>query len=156
MIFDRLSNSVQYEKLGEKIKKGFDFLKNNDLKNFQDGRYIIEGDENEPEIYANIQTLTTKKEEEKKWEVHRKYIDIQYVIEGEEKMGFGVLEGFKEVTVKYDETKDIEFLEGKKYSFVKLQQGDFAVFFPSDVHAPMLAVNDPCEIKKVIVKIKCA
>ena len=91
MIFDRLNNSKQYFILGEKFKKAFDFLINTDLKNIKEGRYEIMGNE----IYANIQSLTTKQKSEKKWEVHRDYIDIQYVIKGKEAMGYGILEDLK-------------------------------------------------------------
>ena len=148
MIFDNLSNYAQYCDI-KGLKEGFEFLKNADLKNLKDGSYKIDGDR----IFANVQTLTTKPKEEKKWEVHRKYIDIQYVIKGFECMGFGLLEDFKNVIIPYNDTKDVEFLEGEKFSFVNVEEGNFTVFFPNDVHAPMLAVNNPKEIKKVIVKI---
>lgn len=149
MIYDRLANLKQYDILGEKFIKAFEFLKNTDLKNIEDGSYEIMG----KEIYANIQTLKTKPIEEKKWEVHRKYIDIQYVISGEEKMGYGILEDFKTIITPYDGEKDVEFLNGEKFNFVNVQEGDFVIFYPNDVHAPMLAYNEPREIKKVIVKI---
>lgn len=149
MIYDRLSNSKQYDVLGEKFKKAFDFLKNTDLKNIKDGSYEISG----KEIYANVQSLKTKPIEEKKWEVHRKYIDIQYVILGQEKMGYGILEDFKEITLAYNNEKDVEFLNGKEFNFVDVKAGDFVIFYPNDVHAPMLAYEKPQEIKKVIVKI---
>ncbi|MBR5303357.1 MAG: YhcH/YjgK/YiaL family protein [Candidatus Gastranaerophilales bacterium] len=149
MIYDRLSNCEQYYVFGDKFKKAFDFLKNTDLKNIEDGSYEIQGQE----IYANIQSLNTKSPEEKKWEVHRKYIDIQYVISGEEKMGYGVLEDFSQITQAYDEQKDVEFLNGDTFNFVNVQEGDFVVFFDNDVHAPMLAINESMLIKKVIVKI---
>ena len=149
MIYDRLSNCEQYYVLGEKFKKAFDFLKNTNLKNIEDGSYEIDG----KEIYANIQSLKTKPIEEKKWEVHRKYIDIQYVIKGEEKMGYGILEDFKTITESYDSEKDVEFLNGEKFNFVDVQSGDFVVFYPNDVHAPMLAKSEPMNIKKIIVKI---
>ena len=101
----------------------------------------------------NVQTLQTKPVEEKKWEVHQKYIDIQYVISGEEKMGFGLWNDFTDVVVPYDEKKDVEFLNGEKYNFVDVKEGEFVIFYPDDVHAPMLAVNETKKIKKVIVKI---
>ena len=149
MIYDRLSNCEQYFILGEKFKKAFDFLKNTNLKNLEDGSYEILG----KEIYANVQSLKTKPIEEKKWEVHRKYIDIQYVIKGKEKMGYGILEDFSEITNPYDNEKDVEFLDGKDFNFVNVKEGDFVIFYPNDVHAPMLAYDKPTEIKKVIVKI---
>ena len=152
MIFDRLSNAKQYYKLDSSLQKGFEFLLNNDLSKMEDGKHIILGDE----IYANVQTLNTKPEEEKKWEVHRRYIDIQYVIKGEEKMGYGILEDFQEVVEKYDENRDVAFLntaDNKNFNFINVKAGDFVVFYPNDVHAPMLAVEKSKSIKKVIVKI---
>lgn len=149
MIYDRLSNCKQYYPLGEKFKNAFDFLKNTDLTSLEDGSYEIDG----KEIYANVQSLKTKSIEEKKWEVHRRYIDIQYVISGKEKMGYGILEDFGENVIPYDDEKDVEFLNGEKYNFVNVQMGDFVIFYPNDVHAPMLAYDEPMNIKKVIVKI---
>jgi len=149
MIYDRLSNCEQYYVLGNKFKKAFEFLKNTDLITLSDGSYEIDG----KEIYANVQSLKTKPIEEKKWEVHRKYIDIQYVICGSEKMGYGILEDFSEILVPYDNEKDVEFLNGEKYNFVNVGAGDFVIFFDNDVHAPMLAYDEPMNIKKVIVKI---
>ncbi len=149
MIFDRLSNSKQYEKLNEKFKNGFDFLKNNNLKEMKDGRYdIAEG------VFANVQSLKTKNKTAKKWEAHKDYIDIQYVIKGEECMGYGILEDFKKVVVPYDKEKDIEFLDGEKFNYINVNENDFVIFYPNDVHAPMLSVKEDVEIKKVIVKIK--
>ena len=149
MIYDRLNNAAQYYSLGEKIKKGFEFLANSNLSELKEGRYEIEGDE----IYANVQTLETKPECEKKWEVHRKYIDIQYIIKGREKMGYGILEDFTKTVSPYDEKTDAAFLDGEKFNFINVFQGDFVIFCPNDVHAPMLAIDKPEEIKKVIVKI---
>ena len=139
----------QYYAMNEKFKTAFEFLTNTDLINLEDGSYEIQG----REIYVNIQSLKTKPVEDKKWEVHRKYIDIQHVIKGEEKMGYGILEDFKEVEIPYDSEKDVEFLNGKQFNFVDVKEGDFVIFYPNDVHAPMLACNEPLEIKKVIVKI---
>ena len=149
MILDRLSNSKQYEKLNEKFKIGFDFLKNNNLKEMKDGRYdIAEG------VFANVQSLKTKNKTEKKWEAHKDYIDIQYVIKGEESKGYGILEDFKKVVVPYDKEKDIEFLDGEKFNYIDVNENDFVIFYPNDVHAPMLSVKEDVGIKKVIVKIK--
>ena len=149
MIFDRLSNCEQYIKMNEKFKLAFDFLNKTNLKTIEDGSYEILG----KEIFANVQSLSTKPIEEKKWEVHRKYIDIQLVISGKEKMGYGILDDFSEITVPYSDEKDVEFLDGKEFNFVDVKEGNFVIFYPQDVHAPMLAVEKPMNIKKVIVKI---
>lgn len=150
MIFDRLNNAEQYFCLGKNIKRGFDFLLNSDLEKLEDGKYEICGED----IFANVQSLKTKPIEEQKWEVHRKYIDIQFVIKGKEKMGYGILADFNTNIVPYDDEKDVEFLDGKNFNYVNVRQGDFVIFYPNDVHAPMLAYDDCEDIKKVIVKIK--
>ena len=150
MIYDKLSNCEQYFALGEKFKKAFNFLKNTDFTSIEDGSYEIDG----KDFYVNIQSLQTKPIEEKKWEVHRKYIDIQYVINGKEKMGYGILEDFKEVITPYDDKKDVEFLNGEKFNFVDVEENNFVIFYPNDVNAPMLACDEMMDIRKVIVKIK--
>ena len=122
---------------------------NSDLKNLKEGRHAICGDE----IYANVQTLETKSVEEQKWEVHRKYIDIQYVIKGKEKMGYGILEDFKDTVIPYDDKKDVAFLDNGKANYIDVYEGSFVIFYPNDVHAPMLSVSDNEVIKKVIVKV---
>lgn len=149
MIYDNLNNCEQYYVLGEKFKKAFEFLKTADLKGIKDGSYEIDG----KEIYANIQSLKTKPDDEKKWEVHRKYIDIQYVILGKEKMGYGLLKDYSEIEKSYDNKKDVEFLNGEKFNFIDVEAGNFVIFYPNDVHAPMLASDKPMDIKKVIVKV---
>ncbi len=164
MIFDRLNNAKQYFSLNKKFKKAFEFLLNNDLNSLQDGKYIIEPakisqnnnkNDNCDEIYANVQTLTTKNKSLKNWEVHKKYIDIQYVIHGQECMEYGILEDFKDTVEKYDDEKDVEFLTSTNYfNSINVKAGNFVIFYPNDVHAPMLSVWEDKEIKKVIVKIK--
>lgn len=149
MIFDSIENASKYFILGEKIKKGFDFLLNTDLENLKPDRYEIENDE----IFANVQILTTKNKEDKKWEAHRKYIDIQYLIKGRECMGYGLLKNFK-TSVEYDDKNDIEFLSGDKFNYINLSKGEFVIFYPDDIHAPVLNADENKEIKKVIVKIK--
>lgn len=67
-------------------------------------------------------------------------------------MGYGIYEDFK-TSEKYDEIKDVEFLEGEKYNYINVEENEFVIFYPNDVHAPMLCVENPEQIKKVIVKI---
>ncbi len=153
MIFDNIKNAHLYYQLGEKIKNGFEFLLNNDLDKIPPAIYDVSDG-----IYANVQELETKLPHLAKFEAHREYIDIQYVIKGNERMDFSLVDDFIS-DVPYDTKKDVEFLKLKDDSFcpntINVHKGDFAIFFPHDVHAPMLSCNEGCEIiKKVIVKIK--
>ena len=153
MIFDSIENARSYYSFGDKFEKAFEFILNNDLKTLSCGRHdIAEG------IYANVCEVDLKMAHLAKFEAHRKYIDIQYVISGSERMDFALIDNFAG-DIPYDKEKDIEFLKLKEDSscpnVINVKTGDFAIFFPQDVHAPMLSCGDGIEkIKKVIVKIK--
>lgn len=149
MIIDKLENAYLYYGLNENLKLGLEYLQNTDLINTPDGKHIIAGDD----IFANVQTGLTKNPETTPWEYHRVYTDIQYVIKGAEIMGWDNLEKFI-VTEEYNEEKDVAFgrVEG---SYVTVPQGYFVIFTPQDAHQPMLQIDAPEEVKKVIVKVKC-
>ena len=106
-IFDSIENAQLYHPLSEKIKDAFDFIKSTDWKNLTPGKYVY--NEN---IYGNLQEYETKRPQDAEFEVHRDYYDIQYVISGEEVMGFGSLDDFK-VTKEYDKEKDVHSLHQK-------------------------------------------
>ncbi len=160
MILDNIKNAGLYYCLNKRFQKAFEFLINSDLKNFDDGKYVIDSEN----IFANVQTLELKPKKELKWEAHRKYIDIQFIIKNNELMGVYDTNEFKKIKEDYDETKDLIFYENennsdgskKNYNFITLKENDFVIFYPQDVHAPMLRIeNDKKEtVKKVIVKIK--
>jgi YhcH/YjgK/YiaL family protein len=148
MIVDNIKNAQFYYSLGEKFQKAFEFLKNTDLLALDNGRYCLEGDD----VFAIVQEYQTKPEAEGKFEVHRKYIDIQYIVKGEEKLGYLHLDAFIQKG-DFDEEKDIVFGEGKGV-FVKAKEGNFVIFAPQDAHMPSIAVYEPLPVKKVVIKIK--
>ena len=82
MILDRLSNAEMYRKLSERFAIGFDYLAQ-DLSHVPDGRYEIQGDQ----VFAMVQSYDTKPREQGKWEPHRQYADIQFMITGREPHG---------------------------------------------------------------------
>ncbi len=146
MIKDRIERAETYYEISENLKKGFEWIKNNDLLNMPDGRYEI--DENN---YANIQSYDTK--ENAPFEAHRKYIDIQYMINGEERCGIADYK-FCSVKEAYNDDKDIEFLNCEKSNYYQvLKNGEFLVFFPHDAHQPALYSGNKQFVKKVIVKV---
>lgn len=148
MIKDKLENAQKYNHLGEKFIKAFEFLKNTDLKNLENGKYEIEGDK----IFVSVQDYHTKPLCEGKFEAHEKYTDIQFIIAGEEQLGYGDIKNFKPVTF-YDDKNDIVFLEGEG-DFAKAQVNDFLIFTPQDAHMPCIATDKPAYVKKAVVKVK--
>ena len=147
MIKDKLEHAGTYYGISARLKQGFEWLKNNDMVNMPDGKHIIDGDK----IFANVQSYDTK--DDAPFEGHRKYIDIQYMINGEEKV---VVTDYSNcsTTEEYNEEKDIEFLKSNVNAHYQvLEQGDFLVFFPQDAHQPALDNNKKRFVKKVIVKV---
>jgi len=85
-------------------------------------------------------------------EAHRKYLDVQYVIEGEELMGYAPL-GTQEILEPYKAENDIIFFKGEK-SFIKVSSGMFAIFFPEDVHMPGIRAGKVSDVKKLVIKVR--
>ena len=147
MIVDRLANASLYRAIHPRLAAGFDFLGKLDPGAFAPGRTEIEGDT----LFAIAQEYETRPREAGKWEAHRRYIDIQYLVEGEEAMGYAPLERLA-VTQPYDAAKDCLLLQGEG-SLVHLRAGEFAVFYPQDAHMPSLAIGTPSPVKKVVIKV---
>jgi YhcH/YjgK/YiaL family protein len=148
MIIDRIENSHLYENISERINKSFEYIRTTDLKNLPAGKYPIDGEN----IFALVSEYQTKSESEGKLEAHKKYIDVQYVISGEELMGY-VPVGNQQILEPYKEDNDIVFFTGDK-SFTKVSAGMFAIFFPEDVHMPGIASGKSSTVKKLVIKVR--
>ncbi len=147
MIIDSLENVKHYRNLSERIKKAFEFLEEIDFETIDPGRYNVEGDE----IFALVSEYNTKKPSDVLPEAHERHIDIQYMIKGEEIMGYAPLED-QDILKPYDAEKDIVFYQSQ-ISNLRVSEGMFAVFFPTDVHAPGIMVETQKPVKKVVVKV---
>jgi YhcH/YjgK/YiaL family protein len=147
MIVDKLENGAYYYSLGARIQKAIEYLKNSSLSEIEVGKYQIEGDD----IFALVSEYDTKSVETGLWEAHKRYIDIQYIIKGSEKIGYTSVENLK-TTVEYDESKDILFGTANG-DFVTLQQGMFMILAPQDGHMPSIYCEKPERVKKVVIKI---
>ena len=145
MIKDRLENAKIYYGLSERIKKGFDWLINTDFTQIQDGRYEID-----ERLYANVQTYNTK--EDALFEAHREYIDIQYILKGEEKIGIVNYNNCKS-EIPYKIEKDIEFLNSADGEWISLKEGEFMILYPQDAHKPSINLHEKSKVKKVVVKV---
>jgi YhcH/YjgK/YiaL family protein len=146
MILDTLENSHLYNSISKRIAKGFDFLLHTDLEAIPSGKHDIEGDT----IFALVQEYQTKPLIECKLESHKKYIDIQYVIRGEELMG--VTTKSNQTILEQNEEKDYTFYEGAT-SLVRVSKGMFTIFFPDDLHQPCIQSGSASEVKKVVIKV---
>lgn len=149
MIKNSLKYTKNYYNLSEKIKLGLEFLESHDLKAMENGKYEILGED----VYINIQEYTSKPETDGKWEAHRKYIDIQVLIKGSEKIGVGEIQDFT-TTEAYDEEKDVEFLTtNSSQQFITMRENDYIILYPYDVHMPQISIDKPTAVKKAVVKV---
>ena len=147
MIKDCLDNAGIYYNISKNLKRGFEWLKSNDLDKLESGKYIIDSDK----IYANVQEYTTKTDA--KYEAHKKYVDIQYMIRGEELVGVCSKSNCT-TCIEYENSADIEFLDCKKEDiWQKLGKGEFLVLFPNDAHKPSMSIKKPSTVKKAVVKV---
>lgn len=148
---DKREFAVSYHSHKDRWDKAFKFLKAHNLGHLEIKRYDIVGDT----VYAPVSEYFSKSENEARFEVHKKYIDIQYVIAGEENIGVAPLSAKKESIVPYDEAKDIEFMTVTDSTYHKANPANFFIFFPSQIHKPGMRVDsDSTPIRKIVIKIK--
>lgn len=150
MIYDKITNSATYAALSQDIRESLAYLKQMS-PDTPVGVYEIS-----PRARAIVSEYITKPVNEKGFEAHREYIDIQYLLAGEEQIACQPLEYLKE-TVPYNAEKDIIFFEDGgaiPAQNLPIGNGFFAILFPQDGHMPCLSLTAPVAVKKVVVKVK--
>lgn len=151
MIFDNLKNCENYYGINKNFEKAFDFIKKAVSENLPAGEYEIDG----KDLYASVQEYTSKTKENGRFEGHRKYIDIQYIISGIESIE--VIDISKATAnTEYNDVNDVEFYDDTdKACKCVIESGEFAIFLLNDIHKPGMAFeNNPSPIKKIVVKVK--
>jgi len=148
MILDSIANIERYRSLSLNISKAIDYILSGKAENLPAGKTEIDGDE----VFLLMNEYETKDQTECKTESHRIYIDIQWMIAGSEKVGFSFLDNQK-VTESYNHEKDYTFYDAS-LDYFELKQGWFAIFFPTDLHCPSIAVHTHMKIRKAVLKVK--
>ncbi len=144
MILDNIKYVDNYKGLGD-VYTALKFIKDTDFSNVELGKYQL--NEN---VYYMVQEYETKPKDVS--EVHQKYIDIQYIVSGEEVIGVAPLEIEKQLTEAKPE-KDVWKYTCKTQDLA-LYSGDFMVLYPNDIHKPGAQLNQSVKVKKVVVKVK--
>jgi biofilm protein TabA len=132
------------------FRKAIEFLRLRDVRNLPDGTVEIDGSN----VYAIIQRYETANAGMPKFEYHRKYLDIQFIADGEEIIGWTPAESI-DVTEEYSQEKDICFGTARsgKWTPVYLSAGQLAILYPEDGHAPRLAAGAPVKVMKIVIKV---
>ncbi|MDD2467582.1 MAG: YhcH/YjgK/YiaL family protein [Desulfobulbus sp.] len=146
MILDTIENLSSYYFLNSGFKKAFDFLSRADLKDLPAGKYEIDGEH----IFAIIVNDLGEAKNEGLLEVHRKYIDIQFVVAGTDEMGWKPKSLCLHPKSNYDEESDAQNFKDEPATWISVQKNSYAIFFPEDAHMAMFSSGI---IHKVIIKV---
>ena len=147
MITDTITNAARYAALHPDFAEAFRLLQSLDLAALPDGQVPC----GNPNIRLFIQTETLCTREAALPEAHLNHIDIQVPLNGRETYGW-IDRGRLKNGLGYDEKRDIEFFDCEPETWLTLQPGEFALFFPNDAHAPL--VGEEKSIRKAVFKIR--
>lgn len=146
MILSTLSQSDRYAALHPLFPRAFDYMRDTDLLALAPGRYPIL----DKQLFVIVENLPGRVREAAKLECHRRYIDIQLVLEGSDEMGWRPLADCTQPVGDYSEEKDIRFFQDAPASWIATPPGAFCIFFTEDAHAPLVSSGN---IRKAIFKV---
>ncbi len=144
MIIDKLDNIMFYEPMVKNLNKGLQAV--NALKILEEDKYQFEGG------YFMVQKGETKPLSEGTFEAHRKYVDVQIVMEGSEEVAFADISDL-ETVVSYDPDKDCERLSGDRSHHILISKGMFYMAFPHDGHKPVSHTDEKHCFTKIVMKL---
>jgi YhcH/YjgK/YiaL family protein len=149
MIYDRFENLDLYCQPGTRLHRALVYVRDV-ASTVAEGRTELEGDR----LYASVSTYDTSTREERRFEAHKKYIDVQAVLEGEECIDVS-LEKDLPILEAYDDKKEVMFLRPpKEFASLVMQTGCLADFYPQDVHRPGCNLRDQRRVRKLVVKVQ--
>jgi len=149
MIIDTLANASKYTSLHPLFAKAFEYINSTDLANIEIGKYDIA--EGLKAIFSEKPGMSAA-ESIAKFECHNKNIDIQLCIKGKETIGWKPRQNCTAPKGEYNPDKDVSFFNDVPDMYFQLTNGQFAIFYPEDVHAPMIAVDEE-PIRKLVIKV---
>jgi YhcH/YjgK/YiaL family protein len=148
MILDDLSAAARYAPLHAGFRLGFEFLARTDLAQLETGKYEIDGER----VFALINRDPGRGRSGARLEAHRKFIDIQFLVDGSEEIGWRPTPGCRQVAEPYDVDRDVMFFADAPLAWIQLPPGKFMIFYPDDAHAPLAAGGDNV---KAVIKVAC-
>jgi len=148
MIYDHVSNLKRYRGMHPGIDHAIELMLHHQVEVKVVGKYLSGHDED----YYLVQGYQTKSAETCDFETHQRMIDMQWMVEGTELMGYAPVSDLIE-TIPYDVEKDIAFYNGRGM-YVKLEPGYFCIFFNNEAHQPCIALKESRDVSKVVFKIK--
>lgn len=146
MVVDKIENYGRYKNISERLGKAFEYISATDFTKIAPGKYEVDGDA----IFAIVQEYDTKDEADCNLEGHFKYIDIQYIVSGEEIIS--VVPLTNQIPVTKNEENDYAFYNCVA-SPITIRAGMFTIFFQDDLHKPCMKSGSVSKVKKVVMKV---
>lgn len=150
MIVCDLDELRQQVVLTPNMKTAVGFLETSGRSELAEGRVVVDGEK----VYVEVQAYDSVERDTERFEGHRKYIDIQFVVSGEEIISWTSMKNVTE-TKAYDAEHDywLGSAPADKITEVRLGAGQLAVLYPSDPHAPRKAIGSASPVRKLVVKV---
>jgi len=151
MILDQIENASQYAHLHKGIDLALSAMTQYSVQNYPAGKIEIDGDN----VFLLLNAYQTHEKNGALTEAHQKYVDVMYMVEGEEIIYVKPVKNLKSITKEYDPQIEALLAETDEDATpVRLTAGSFIVLFPQDAHAPACCVDTPKNVKKIIGKVK--
>ena len=148
MVIDHIHQAALYYRLHPGIETALRYIQSTDFTKVNNGTYEINGHQ----LFAIVQEYDTKDSSTEKLEAHKKYIDVQFMIHGQERMGHTLLNN-QIPTRDYQSEDDFMLFDEAPDFFSVVTEGMFTIFYPTDLHMPCILHQASSHVRKVVVKV---
>lgn len=149
MIIADLKDFNRYSNGNDKIQRAFQFIQETNLQVLEVGKHLIDGED----IFVLVQEYVTKEPELCRFESHERYIDIQFIVSGAEKMSWLPIDKLTLAENDLAKTDKALYKDSSAGNNFIVKEGQFVIFYPEDGHKACIAVDEPCLVKKLVLKV---
>lgn len=149
MIVDKIENAYLYNNISGQIAKALKILSSKEISSAAEGKHEVEGGK----LFYLVQKYSTKPRNEGQMEAHKKYIDIQYVLDGQESIFVKNISACKLASAYNDKNEAAMYEMPKRFSEVYISKGVFCILFPQDGHLPCRTVVSESKVHKIVFKV---
>ena len=149
MVLDTMENKERYYALHKNFKEAFEFLEKSLVSKPEIGKVELEGDE----LFAVVQGYETAPSKDNFWEAHRKYIDIQFIMDGKEIIEWTNIDNCDKDSEYVEEKDFLDCKDVKDSTECKMGKGYFMILWPEDLHMPKCAWNEKTSVGKIVMKV---
>lgn len=147
MIYDKLANIGLYKGMNKNLDTAIDFILQNDLNALPLGKNVVDGDN----VFVNVMEASAGPLEERNFEVHHNYMDIQIDLAGCERIDTGDMAAAK--CGAYSDESDFCVADAPTLAICTIGAGNFIICMPNEPHKPGIATSEDVVLKKAVVKV---